>query len=51
MQPRQPNHGWPKHLHRTLLGLVLLIGLSSALANWDFAAENFARDGAWTYPA
>jgi predicted transglutaminase-like cysteine proteinase len=36
MQPRQPNHGWPKHLHRTLLGLVLLIGLSSALANWDF---------------
>ena len=37
MQPRQPTHGWPKHLHRTLLlGLVLLIGLSSALANWDF---------------
>jgi predicted transglutaminase-like cysteine proteinase len=37
MQPRQPTHGWPKRLHRTLLlGLVLLVGLSSALANWDF---------------
>ncbi|WP_339462006.1 cysteine protease LapG [Pseudomonas sp. EA_105y_Pfl2_R69] len=37
MQPRQPTHGWQKHLHRTLLlGLALLIGLSSALANWDF---------------
>lgn len=37
MQPRQPTHGWPKRLHRMLLlGLVLLIGLSSALANWDF---------------
>ena len=21
------------------------------LLNWDFAAENLARDGAWTYPA
>lgn len=37
MQPRQPTHGWPKRLHRTLLlGLVLFVGLSSALANWDF---------------
>ncbi len=37
MQPRQPTHGWPKRLHRMLLlGLVLLVGLSSALANWDF---------------
>jgi predicted transglutaminase-like cysteine proteinase len=37
MQPRQPTHGWPKSLHRMLLlGLVLLVGLSSALANWDF---------------
>lgn len=37
MQPRQSPHGWPKYLHRTLLlGLVLLVGLSSALANWDF---------------
>ncbi|MDP3815120.1 cysteine protease LapG [Pseudomonas sp.] len=37
MQPPQPTHGWLKHLHRTLLvGLVLLIGLTSALANWDF---------------
>jgi predicted transglutaminase-like cysteine proteinase len=37
MQPRQPPHGWLKHLPRTLLGgLVLLIGLASALANWDF---------------
>ncbi|HLA30998.1 MAG TPA: transglutaminase-like cysteine peptidase [Pseudomonas sp.] len=37
MQPPQPTHGWLKHLHRTLpVGLVLLIGLTSALANWDF---------------
>jgi predicted transglutaminase-like cysteine proteinase len=37
MQPRQPTHGWPKRQHRTLLlGLVLFVGLSSALANWDF---------------
>lgn len=37
MQPRQSTHGWPKRLHRMLLlGLVLLVGLSSALANWDF---------------
>lgn len=37
MQPRQPTYGWPKRLHRMLLlGLVLLVGLSSALANWDF---------------
>lgn len=37
MQPRQPTHGWPKRLHRMLLlGLMLLVGLSSALANWDF---------------
>jgi len=21
------------------------------LLNWDFAAENFAREGTWTYPA
>lgn len=37
MQPRQPTHGWSKHLHRLMLaGLALLVGLSSALANWDF---------------
>jgi len=37
MQPPQPTHGWLKHLNRTLpVGLVLLIGLTSALANWDF---------------
>ena len=37
MLPRQPNHGWSRYLHRlTLAGLALLVGLSSALANWDF---------------
>lgn len=37
MQPRQPPHGWLKHLHRTLLGgVMLLVGLASALGNWDF---------------
>ncbi|MFP6848793.1 MAG: transglutaminase-like cysteine peptidase [Pseudomonas sp.] len=37
MQPRQLIHGWFKRLNRALLGgCILLIGLASALANWDF---------------
>ena len=37
MPPRQPTHGWYRHLKRPLLCvLVLLVGLASALANWDF---------------
>ncbi len=37
MQPRQLIHGWFKRLNRVLLGgCILLIGLASALANWDF---------------
>jgi predicted transglutaminase-like cysteine proteinase len=46
MRPRQPPYGIYRYLHRPLLCmLVLLIGLASALANWDFgqiigAAEN-----------
>ncbi|MVW75498.1 cysteine protease LapG [Pseudomonas xionganensis] len=37
MPPRQPTHGWYRHLQRPLLCvLVLLVGLASALANWDF---------------
>lgn len=37
MRPRQPTHGWYRHLQRPLLCvLVLLLGLASALANWDF---------------
>ncbi|MDO9619538.1 MAG: transglutaminase-like cysteine peptidase [Pseudomonas sp.] len=37
MPPRQLTHGWFKRLNRTLLGgCILLIGLASALANWDF---------------
>ncbi|HBX56642.1 cysteine protease LapG [Pseudomonas sp. UBA2684] len=38
MQPRQRTHGWPRCLHAMWLGAsLLLIGLASALANWDFA--------------
>lgn len=37
MQPRQLTHGWFKRLNKTLLaGGILLIGLASAVANWDF---------------
>ncbi|MFZ3152379.1 cysteine protease LapG [Pseudomonas sp.] len=37
MSPRQLTHGWFKRLKRALLGgCILLIGLASALANWDF---------------
>jgi predicted transglutaminase-like cysteine proteinase len=37
MSPRQLTHGWFKRLNRALLGgCILLIGLASALANWDF---------------
>ena len=37
MPPRQLTHGWFKRLKRALLGgCILLIGLASALANWDF---------------
>lgn len=38
MQPRQLIHGWSERLKRALLGgCILLIGLASALANWDFS--------------
>lgn len=38
MQPRQRTHGWHRRLHAMWLGAgLLLIGLASALANWDFA--------------
>ena len=38
MQPRQLTHGWSERLNRALLGgCILLIGLASALANWDFS--------------
>jgi predicted transglutaminase-like cysteine proteinase len=38
MQPRQLIHGWFERLKRALLGgCILLIGLASALANWDFS--------------
>ncbi|MBU1281872.1 MAG: transglutaminase-like cysteine peptidase [Gammaproteobacteria bacterium] len=37
MPPRQLTQGWFKRLNRALLGgCILLIGLASALANWDF---------------
>ena len=37
MPPRQLTHGCFKRLNRALLGgCILLIGLASALANWDF---------------
>jgi len=37
MRPPQSTHGWYRHLWRPLLlVLLLLVGLASALANWDF---------------
>jgi len=37
MPPRQLTHGWFYRLNRALLGsCILLIGLASALASWDF---------------
>lgn len=37
MQLRQLTHGWSGRLNRTLLGgCILLLGLASVLANWDF---------------
>ncbi|WPC06718.1 transglutaminase-like cysteine peptidase [Pseudomonas benzenivorans] len=38
MQPQQRIHGWNLRLHRLWIGFgVLCVGLSGALANWDFA--------------